>query len=180
VANPEYEKMVTFFTGDTDQFAVEVATSTFVTVKGKRVATTTTVIELQFPSWLDELASTTALTQKEMVRERDGIVTWINNGNLYAMWGRKNEQIPFYFCTATCTPTLVIDWSEPIMRYEFYPSRNDVVIIGTERGVYAVELDERSQRNIQPFIEGSGLDFRILADGSIVVRDDVEFREATW
>jgi hypothetical protein len=181
VPNPEYENLTAFFAEDRDQFAVEVATSTYVTIRGKKVATTTTIIEFQFPDWFSDFASTTVLAQQRMVRERDGIVAWLNeSGDVYATWGKQLEPAPFYFCTATCTDMLVIDWAEPITRYEFYPNRNDVVIIGTERGVYAVELDARSPRNIQPFKEGAGLSFRVMNDGALVIFDGTEFTETSW
>lgn len=180
VTNPEYENLQVFFTKDMDQFAVEIATSTYIEVKGKRVATTTTVIEMQFPEWFGAFASTTILAEQDMVRERDGIVAWLGDGDLYVTWGKAEEEQPYYFCTTTCTNMLKIDWQEPITRYEFYPNRSDVVVLGTERGVYAVELDNRSERNIQPFIEEENLTFRILADGSLVIFEGSEFRETSW
>lgn len=180
VANPEYEDLTTFFLSDKDQFAVEVATSSYVYVKGKRVATTTTVIEHQFPTWLAEVASTTLLEGYAMVHERDGMLAWLDGGDVYATWVRPNEPKPYYFCTATCTPTLLIDWSEPIIRYEFFPNRNDVVILGTSRGVYAVELDARSQRNIQTIIEEPNLEFRLQIDSTLVVFDGTVYRKTSW
>jgi hypothetical protein len=180
VPNPEYQALDEFYRDDKDQFAVEVATSTYVFVKGKRVATTTTIIEYQFPLWLAEVASTTLLETYDMVHERDGILAWLENGDLYATWVRPNEPQPFYFCTATCTPTLLIDWGEPIERYEFFPNRNDVVLLGTSRGIYAVELDARSQRNIQTIIEEPNLDFRLQIDSSLVVFDGTRYRKTTW
>ena len=77
-------------------------------------------------------------------------------------------------------PTLLIDWSEPINRYEFFPNRNDVVILGTSRGIYAVELDQRSQRNIQIIVEAPNLDFRLQIDGTLVVYDGSEYRKTSW
>lgn len=180
VPNPEYENLHAYFEADTDQFAVDVATSTFIVVKGKQVATTTIVTEIHLPPSFAEFASTTVLAAQDMVRERDGVVVWLTGGDLYAVWGRTQEAPPFYFCTATCTKMLVLDWAEPITRYEFYPNRNDVVVVRTERGVYAVELDSRSQRNIQPFMEGPDLSFRITNDGTLIVFDGTDFRETTW
>jgi hypothetical protein len=180
VDNPEYTTLTEYFLEDKDQFAVEVATSTFVTIKGKRVATTTTVIEYQFPTWLEEVASTTLLETYVMVHERDGILAWLDGGDLYATWVRPREPQPFYFCMATCTPTLLIDWNEPIERYEFFPNRNDVVILGTSRGIYAVEFDQRSERNIQTILEEPNLDFRLQIDGTLVVYDGREYRKTTW
>jgi hypothetical protein len=180
VTNPLFTELSKLFATDKDQFAVEVATSTYVFRRGVRVATTTTITEIQFPEWLEDFASTSLLTTKDMVRERDGIVAWLENGNLHAMWAQENDIPPYYFCNATCTAMLVIDWDEDISRYNFYPNRNDVVIVQSTRGVYAVELDNRSQRNIQPFIEEPHLDFRLQPEGSLIIFDGVNYRETSW
>ncbi len=180
VANPAYTAQSERFADDIDQFAVEVATTTLITVRGKKVATTTTSIAYEFPEWLTLFASTTDLAHKDMIREREGIVTWLLNGDLSAAWARTNDPAPYYFCDKLCYSRLSIDWSEPITRYEFFPNRNDIVIIGTERGIYAVELDNRSQRNIQTILEEPNLDFRLDNDGALTVFDGKEYRETSW
>lgn len=166
IPTPEHTELVTRFKKDLDQFAVEVATTTFVMLKNKRVATTTTTIEIRFPKWLTQ-ASTSDFIGKEQVREREGIVTWLDNGNLYATWTRKDETQPFFFCGQSCKETLSIDWNEPIERYEFFPNRNDVVIVQTSLGIFAVELDDRSERNIQTIIQGAELKF--MLDGNTII-----------
>ena len=50
----------------------------------------------------------------------------------------------------------------------------------TKHGIYAVELDNRSQRNIQPVIEEDNLDFRVLQNGTLVVFDGDKFRKTSW
>lgn len=178
VANPEYIDLAELFEASNDQFAVEVATSTLIVVKGRAVATTTTVIEIQLPEWLEETASSSSFIGKEMIREREGVVGWLDGGNLVVQWVRERDAPPYYFCMKTCRDTISINWQEPIQRYEFYPNRSDVVVIGTERGIFAIELDNRSQPNIQPILVGPGLDFRIENSGDIVVFDGSEFKIA--
>lgn len=180
VANPAYVELERYFEEQGEQFLVEVATTTFVMVRGKTVATTTTILLPEFPNWLEDVASSTNLAKKNNVRERDGVLTWLEDGNVHALWARENDPPPFYFCNATCTPEYVIDWTEDISHFEFYPSRSDVLIIGSERGVYAVELDGRSQRNVQVFIEEPGLTFKLRQNGRLVVYDGKEFRETNW
>jgi len=180
VANPEFVEQQEFFADDRGQFAVEVATSTYTYVLGRRTATTTTVTLIEFPEWLVPVASISQLASQEMVRERDGVVAWLNDGNVHATWARRDEQVPYYFCSATCTKQFIIDWEEPIMRYEFYPGRSDVVIVHTFRGVYAVELDGRTQRNIQPFLEDMIVDFRVRDNDTLVVFDGRTYRETSW
>lgn len=178
VSTPEHTALLERFKKDPDQFAIEVATTTYAIKKGKRVATTTTVVEIQFPDWLSQASTTSDFMDKEHVREREGIVTWLQDGNLYATWIRENETPPFFFCKESCKKELNIDWNEPIERYEFFPNRNDVVILQTSLGIFAVELDDRSQRNIQPIIKGTDLKF-MLDGNKIIVFDGHVFSETS-
>ncbi len=180
VPNPEYVEIAEQFSEDKAQFSVEVATSTYEFIRGERYPTTTTVVVTQFPEWLTTLASTSNLYEKEMVRERQGVVTWLEGGDLFAVWGRADDPPPYFFCEESCVEKLAINWAEPILRYDFYPNRNDVVIVLSERGLYAVELDNRSERNIQVILEQRNLnDFRLFSDGTLIVSGDGEFIETT-
>ncbi|KKS37923.1 MAG: hypothetical protein UU98_C0010G0026 [Parcubacteria group bacterium GW2011_GWD2_42_14] len=143
VLNPEYVELAEYFAEDKEQFEVEVATTTYEYIRGVRTATTTTILETKFPQWLNEFASTSRLSEKEMVREREGMVTWIENGDIYAGWGRVNDPVPYFFCMESCADRLSINWHEPILRYEFYPNRNDLLLVLSERGLYVVELDNK-------------------------------------
>lgn len=180
VSNPEFLELQEYFLEDRDQFAVEVATSTYEYIRGVRHPTTTTVTEIRLPSWFSDNASTTLLTEKQMVREREGVITWLDDGKVFAVWGKKESTIPYYFCVELCKEQLVIHWDEPIIRYEFYPNRSDVLIVLNKRGIYAVELDNRSQRNIQTILEEPNLDFRLESNGTIIVFDGMSFRKTNW
>jgi len=180
VLNPEYVELAEHFAEDKEQFEVEVATTTYEYIRGVRTATTTTILETKFPQWLSEFASTSRLSEKEMVREREGMVTWIENGDIYAAWGRTNDPVPYFFCMESCADRLSINWHEPILRYEFYPNRNDLLLVLSERGLYVVELDNRSERNIQTIREERNLDFRLKNDGTLVVFDGQSYFETSW
>ncbi len=180
--DPHFAELSEYFAEDEGQFEEEVASSTYITVRGKKVATTTIRTVRVFPAWLEPFASSSGMygEERRMVRERGGILAWLEGGDLHATWARENDAPPYYFCSATCTPMQIIDWAEDITWYDFFPDRNDVLVIGSERGVYAVELDGRSQRNIQAFIEEPNLDPRILPDGTLVVYDGEMYRETSW
>jgi len=180
VANPVFVSLSEHFKTDRGQFVVDVATTTYAYDSGVRVATSTTIAEVQFPEDLMEFASSSELDQATLVRERDGVVSWLRDGDVYAAWVRREDDAPHIFRDATTTQELLIDWEDTILRYQWYPNRNDAVIVLTERGVYAVELDDRSQRNIQPFIEEPGLTFRILPDDTLVVWDGEVYRTTSW
>lgn len=180
VPNPEYVALEEYFLEDKDQFEMEVATSTYEYIRGVRYASTTTVVETRFPEWMRDVASSSKLIEKDMVREREGMVTWLENGDIFAVWGRANDPVPYYFCAETCVDQLAINWAEPILRYEFYPNRNDVLVVLSMRGIYVIELDNRSERNLQTILEEPNLDFRFESDGTLVVFDGVSYRETSW
>ncbi len=181
VLNPEYKKLKEYFENDRNQFDVEVATSSYEYIRGKRYPTTTSIVVTKFPDWLLEFASSSSLHEKDMVRENGGIVAWLSNGDFFAAWGRDENSKPYYFCIKNkCKEKISIDWDDDILRYEFYPNRNDVVIVLTKHGIYAVELDNRSQRNIQPILEMDNLDFRILQNGTFVVFVGDKFMKTSW
>lgn len=180
VANPEHVELTMFFSEDRDQFSIDIATSTYEYIRGVRYPTTTTLEVIRFPEWMSVVASSSQLENKTMVRERQGVVAWLENGNFFAVWGKENDSPPYFFCEKACVDKLGINWAEPILRYEFYPNRHDVVILLSERGIYAVELDNRSERNIQTILEEPNLDFRLKPNGSLVVFDGTEYKETVF
>ncbi len=155
-------------------------------------AGTTTLYGYVFPEDVrDALAAHGTTTAQSMFRERSGMVFWLEAGNVHALWVNPEETRPFYLCTprmtedehggvvggVVCEDVLVLDWEDDILRYNTYPGRDDVLVVQVLSGLYAVELDNRSERNIQPIYEGAIADFRVIEE-DIVVRtlDGVFFR----
>ncbi len=173
----EHLRLAERFENSLDQFEYEVASTSFVTVRGVRIATTTLVRETRYPEWLERIASTTGFEGKEQVREREGIVVWLDGGDIHGTWVHEQDETPpFFMCTTVCVKTLVLDWSEPFLQFEFFPNKSDVVVVGTEKGIFAVELDTRSERNVHTILEGKNL--RFLLDGdTLTVFDGMTFRE---
>jgi hypothetical protein len=147
-------------------------------------ATHTEAYPYIFPDWIaatfiDEYATTTTHTT---FRERNGLLTWQKNGNIYARWLKEEEMPPFYFCihgmhdnaeeevvSVACAEELSIDWKDAITHYTFYPDRDDVLLVQVPTGVYAVELDNRSERNIQPVYEGDVAQFRLTERSTLLI-----------
>lgn len=62
-----------------------------------------------------------------------------------------------------CDPTVRIDRKgEKVVHFDFFPNSTDLVILGTESGLYVVEIDDRSWQNRQPLLLGKNLTFRIV------------------
>jgi len=178
VENPEHTEVRELFAEDGSKFAVRIATTTTLIARGKRIATTTTATTYVFPEWLETLASTSQITDRASVRERDGVVMWLDTGTIVATWGSTNDPRPYYL--SDVPEEIRISDGGPYSRLEFYPNRNDIVLAASPLGVYAIELDNRSPRNAQPLSQGKGLDFRIDRGGTLVIFDGTAYRETSW
>lgn len=178
VENPEHAEAQELFVEDGGTFAIRIATTTTLFIRGKLVATTTTITTYVFPDWLEVLASTSGVTDRATVRERDGVVVWLDAGTIVAVWGNTNDPRPYYF-SDTPKETRISDGG-PYTRLEFYPNRNDVVLAAAPTGIYAIELDGRPARNMQPVSKGDGLDFRVDRGNTLVVFDGAGYRETNW
>lgn len=73
--------------------------------------------------------------------------------------------------SASCDPTVMIDRAnETVTYFDFFPNSTDLVIIGSDSGVYVVEIDDRAWQNRQPLLLGAGLEVRVV-NGNIYVYD---------
>jgi hypothetical protein len=102
-------------------------------------------------------------------------ISWLHNGNIVLYWIDKLESIPYYYCGGEeeriCNEEITLDWRDTIKRFDYMPGRSDIWIVLVKDGIYAVEVDPRSQRNIQPIYLGQGLDFRLDGSGNLIVKD---------
>ena len=63
-----------------------------------------------------------------------------------------------------CRDTIRIDrLHQEVLWFDFYPRRNDIVLMQLEDGLYAVEVDDRAWQNTQLLYPGSNL--HVLIDG---------------
>ena len=105
-------------------------------------------------------------------------VSWLKEGNIILNWIGKQDNIPYYYCLKNlCKDKIILDWQDEIKRFDFLPTRNDVFVVLVNSGVWAVEVDDRSDRNIQPIYLGKNLDFRINSNNRIVIKDGDKFFE---
>lgn len=95
-----------------------------------------------------------------------------DDGKLRALWTGGADSIPSYFCeNITCKSEVVISAPSLVLSFDFFPGREDLLILRTENGIYVSEVDDRSPQNIQKIISGQGYDFRIK-DGKIYLKKD--------
>lgn len=91
-----------------------------------------------------------------------------NKKELTVRW--SGDTIPPYYLSKS-PETVLLD--KNIRSFSFYPSRRDVLIASIDNGVWAVELDGRSERNVYLIYKGKNPDFGIVPGnaGEIYILD---------
>lgn len=82
-----------------------------------------------------------------------------SRATLSVNWNDGSQNAPYFFCsdeeTKECPEeTTVLESKFPIKGADFYPGRDDAMIISVESGVYAIEIDGRGGRMLQPVYKG--------------------------
>ena len=152
------------------------AATTTVSTKGvanTKLATTTKEI----PEYFADLGIVDPDKLKNLI-VRGEEVSWIENGNVLINWIGERDSTPFYYCfISDCVDKKTLDWQEEITRFDFLPNKNHILIVMNTKGIWAVEIDDRSERNIQPVFLGEKLDFRINDNNRITVLQNGIFHE---
>lgn len=103
---------------------------------------------------------------------RKKMKVWAQDADIYAQWTGDESRIPPYFCMDdVCDPNhLVLHGSSVVRHIDFYPGRDDAVIIAVAEGIFALEFDTRKYQNFYTLYKGERPDFRVF-DGTVYVRD---------
>lgn len=150
---------------DLSLIEVDLATTTGI------ISTTTRYYnKIEYAEILDlfAIATTTDLVSSSLASEKTQgkMKVWIEDTKIFAMWIGDIDRIPEYFCNEkACNRTLqVFDATKNIKTVEFYPGREDAILIAVENGIYALEIDTRRFQNFQVVFEGIDPDVRVLDD----------------
>ena len=117
-------------------------------------------------------ASSTILAKAEGIT-KNRMKIWKEGNQVFATWLGSVERLPQYFCNSEgeCTDTIVVfESATPIGRMNFYPDRDDAIMLILDRGIYVMEIDVRQYHNFYPIYKGNNPDFRI--DGNLVYIED--------
>lgn len=114
---------------------------------------------------------------------RDKVQLIRTDSTISAKWLGDINKAPFYFCDEykqKCAGKINIFTSPTkIKTFDFYPGRNDVILIARKNGIYAVEADVRKIQNFALVYAGNDPDFRIGSDGGFYVKDGSAFYRVT-
>lgn len=96
-------------------------------------------------------------------------------GRLHIFWTGENDSIPNYFCESdVCKSEIIINNDSKVRSFDFFPGRDDLIIIRLENGIYVSEIDDRSPQNIQKIVLGPGYDFRVKDGSEIYLKKDTK------
>ena len=104
---------------------------------------------LKSPATTTDYARLTANQKEKLLWNPKSKQIWVT-------WLADSDSLPYYFCDDnSCKDNfLIFDSPAPIRNADFYPGRRDVVIIAMENGIFALEIDGRGGRNLQPIYKG--------------------------
>lgn len=136
--------------------------------------------EPELPEYYVELGIEDPDSLENLIETNDEI-TWLQNGDIVLYWIDDEKSIPYYYCGGEkeriCNEQIVLDWKNEIIYFDYLPGRDDVWVVLINDGIYAVEVDPRSERNIQEIYLGSNLDFRVDNSGNLIVKDNGAYFE---
>ena len=141
-----------------------ISTSTVGTTTPPKVSTTT-VSNTEYKNVTALFSTTTPQNPKRklIIKNTDGV--------LRVAWSGTEESMPYYFCSPTsCQKEINISLDSKIVSFSFFPGRDDLLVVKTSGGLFAVEIDNRSSQNIQTLAKKENIDFRI-DDGVIYIKE---------
>lgn len=169
--NPEYTDIVALFASSTKAVAKPVATST--------AATSSPEQKSKLEIFFDELAIKNFEALPNLIVDGKE-VSWLNGGNITLYWTDDFESIPYYYCGGAervCESVITLDWQQDIKRFEYLPGRDDVWMVLVSDGIFAVEVDGRTERNIQKIVSGKNLDFRLTENDGLIIKEGSRYFE---
>jgi hypothetical protein len=169
--NPEYSTVSDLFASqsNTDSLSVNSASSTSTLSTAPTNSTNQTQNNFSVPTPDSPLI-------------KDNVSIWAEGSTIYAQWLGDPSSLPISFCAeATCKniqrPLAVFTLRFPLLKLQFFPGRNDVLLFQNTQGIYAIEIDRRDPQNLQPLYLGQNLDFVVDNDRTIYLKKGNDYFE---
>ena len=173
--NPEFVTISTLFASSS-----KVVVEKPMPVLASSTASSTTKQKSDIELFFEELEIKNYDKLKNLVIQGEE-VSWLDVGNIKLYWMDDIASIPYYYCDGeenkVCVNKITLDWKDEIKKFDYLPGRDDVWLVLTAGGLYAVEVDGRSDRNIQTIYKGSNLDFRLTQTDRLIIKEGSRFFE---
>lgn len=182
--NPQYEKVVALFVTELDTKASSTSSKK---TTGSKIATTTAMAPISSKVAVSSEKTTSATTSADFqLLDKQGNIEVVKTGTstyaaIEAWYAGDLDNAPSSFCLESkCTSKItLIPRATSVKNVQFFFGRSDVIFYSNETGIYSLEFDSRIPRNIFKIIDGKNLEFRILDDKTIVVKDKDAYYTAT-
>ena len=101
-------------------------------------------------------AISTTTIERFTNRDRERLWWNVKEEKLRIEWLADESSLPYFFCDdLSCkTELFILNPKTLIRNADFYPGRKDIIIASYDNAVYAIEIDSRGQRVIQPIYKG--------------------------
>jgi len=101
---------------------------------------------------------------------------WVSGNAVMAEWVGDTDSLPYFFCTDdfACEGVVeVVNSQTELRNISFYKDREDIVIIASQNGIFAIEIDKRgTTQNFQPIYKGASLPrFAVKDTETLYIRD---------
>jgi hypothetical protein len=117
-------------------------------------------------------ASSSQFLAKKGLRVMRSMMVWIDNGNINLIWKGDSDATPYFLCTAdVCNSATTFSLALPVQAFDFYPGRDDVLVVQNKDGIFAVELDTRFGTGVYEIMRGEGLTFKVASDSLIYIKN---------
>ncbi|MFA6094537.1 MAG: hypothetical protein WC757_01465 [Candidatus Paceibacterota bacterium] len=125
-------------------------------------------------------ATSTATTTDELIRQKMRI--WKEKGSIFAEWKGGPDSLPPFFCDGTICQDkiLVTPQTMQVGSFDFFPGREDVVLVTVPGGVFAIEVDWRGGQNKQSVYAVPGADFRVDNAETVYIKSDGKYFGLTF
>jgi hypothetical protein len=151
-----------------DETSPDKALPNIVYTEAEKMFYSTTTTKTANGLYSESASATTTITRNKVTLTKTG-------DTISAKWLGGSKNAPSSFCDEykqKCSNEIEV-FSSPtkIKTFDFYPGRNDVIIISRKNGIYAIETDRRKIQNFALVYAGGDPDFRIGSDGDFYVKD---------
>lgn len=172
-SSPELNRIFPFFVqGEGASSTILVGTTT----KGRQLNSEYANVKALFATTTSNTSVITVQSATSTTRTLRKIVVTEEKGALRVSWNGDIQDEPYYFCqNEVCQNTIVMNIRERVLNFDFFPGRDDILVVSLPSGLYAVEIDSRSSQNMQSIVEEKDIDFRIEKNGTIYIKKASSF-----
>lgn len=112
-------------------------------------------------------------TTSDALRTKRKLAITNENGVLHVEWKGNLDSLPYYFCSdQTCKNEVIVRAGSKILSFDFFPGRDDLLVVALSDGIFVIDIDDRSDHNIQRLFVAPNLELRVQNDETIFIKQE--------